>query len=242
MASKPGQPDAVFDPKSLPTFGPGSDLFNIDPGLTITKVNDTHLLVLNRYCVFRPQYLILTLDSYKRQTESLDETDLAAAWNVLQSMQSEHFVIFNCGPKAGCSRLHKHMQMFPKLDDFGLFPDQGYEESAAAPYKYFLARVDGALAERGDTASMLSETHKRLWFEARDMWATSGEDGTGHFPHNVVLTKQWVMVVPRRKCNINGATANAAGMMGTIWVSNQRQIDEFLTLGPANVLSQLGVS
>ncbi|OAG36679.1 hypothetical protein AYO21_09154 [Fonsecaea monophora] len=76
LASKPATADvtnnAAFE--HLPNYWPGSDLVDADPALTVTKVHGTHLLVLNRFAVFRPQYLILTLDSFRTHgqlTESL---------------------------------------------------------------------------------------------------------------------------------------------------------------------------
>jgi len=202
LASKPGHPDAVFDAQSMPTFGPESDLFDVDPGLTTTKVNSTHLLVLNRYCVFRPQYLILTLDSYNRQTEPLYAPDFAAAWNVLHSSQLEHFVIYNCGPEVGCSRLHMHMQIPPKPKNFVFFPDVRPKKRKLVPYRYCLQTLEDTLAKADNAAKVLSDSYQELWSDARNLWQNAGEVDTGYFPHNVVLTKDWLVVVPRRRYGI----------------------------------------
>ena len=74
-------------PKALaarPTsFGPGSDIANGHPDLLVQMPNDTHLLVINKFCIARPQLLLLTADSYRRRPKALSQADLAAAWTVL---------------------------------------------------------------------------------------------------------------------------------------------------------------
>ncbi|OQV01041.1 hypothetical protein CLAIMM_06458 [Cladophialophora immunda] len=135
LASKPATADATNNAafEQLPKYGPGSDLVDADPGVVVTKIHGTHLLVLNLFAVFRPQYLILTLDSFRRQTENLDKTDLSAAWRVLHHLSHEHFVMFNCGSEAGCSRLHKHMQVIPCSEGLTLFPDLETRDPRAFP-------------------------------------------------------------------------------------------------------------
>lgn len=237
--TKPGVPGAHFNPDSLPTFGPGSDIFEVDPDLNVSIINDTHRLVLNRYCVFRPQYLILTLDSYRRQTELLDESDLAAAWMALQSMKTDCFVIYNCGKEAGCSRLHKHLQMFPLPEEFTLFPDQ--HSFGSIPFKFSLSRVEGKQGN-GNTEmrKILYAEYQALVSKALDIISEPSRVSQDYFAHNVVLTKRWLMVIPRRKEAFQGASANAAGMCGMVWAATSQQVDKWLELGPANILSELG--
>lgn len=90
--------------KRSPGYVPGSD---IDvSGYEITYVNGTHLLMFNKFCMYRPHLLLLTKDGYRRQYEQLDLQDLQAVWNVLQSLNWRYFMFFNCGKDGGCSRLH----------------------------------------------------------------------------------------------------------------------------------------
>jgi ATP adenylyltransferase/5',5'''-P-1,P-4-tetraphosphate phosphorylase II len=244
LSAKPSKPGSTTDVAfaQLPKFGPGSDLVDADPELVVTKVSGTHLLVLNRYCVFRPQYLILTLDSFKRQTETLDEADLSAAWSVLQNMKTDHFIIFNCGPEAGCSRIHKHMQVIPRPTDFTLFPDKEGLDLSAVPFKYYIKRLSGQGKTSANLPYSLLETYKSLCTEARAAWQSSAKGKSEYLPHNMVLTKRWILVLPRRKCEVNGASANAAGMMGMVWVTNENQMDHWKEFGPAKVLAELGIA
>jgi ATP adenylyltransferase len=241
LASKPSTIGATENTGfgNVPKYGPGSDLADADPKLIVSKIHDTHLLVMNRFAVFRPQYLIITLDSFKRQTENLDRTDLAAAWAVMHALPDEHFIMFNCGNEAGCSRLHKHMQVIPCSKDLTLFPDQDGLEPADVPFKYFVRRIDSSTQALPDR---LHAMYHSLHREALQAWQSFSKTTTlEYFPHNVMLTKRWIMVVPRRRAEIAGASANAAGMMGMVWLTNPQQLDKWKEYGPARVLEELGV-
>ncbi|EXJ60268.1 hypothetical protein A1O7_04420 [Cladophialophora yegresii CBS 114405] len=240
LASKPATIGATENAgvDTVPKYGPGSDLADADPKLVVSKIRDTHLLVLNRFAVFRPQYLILTLDSFKRQTESLDRTDLAAAWTVMQALPDEHFVMYNCGSEAGCSRLHKHLQVIPCSNGLTMFPEQHGLDPMDIPFKYFIRPIDSSThASPGRLHAMYQTLHG----EAQQAWQSCTETTLEYFPHNVMLTKRWIMVVPRRRAAFQGASANAAGMMGMVWLTNAQQLDKWKEIGPARVLEELGV-
>lgn len=95
-----------------------------DPDFFLEHVGPSHTLILNKFCVVRPQYVLHTT-RYERQSDKLSALDLEAAWSVLSRLESEHIVIFNCGVEAGASQGHKHLQILPrpKREEFELFPD-----------------------------------------------------------------------------------------------------------------------
>ncbi|KAL2872291.1 uncharacterized protein BJX67DRAFT_2102 [Aspergillus lucknowensis] len=82
-------------------FGLGSDIGNGDPGVLIEAIHKTHVLVFDKFCIFRPQLLLLTSDSYRRQREPLALDDLAVACTVMTCLNRPLFPIYNCGPIAG---------------------------------------------------------------------------------------------------------------------------------------------
>lgn len=81
----------------------------------------------------------------QRQTAPLNRTDLEAAWTLLNVYERPHFVIYNCGKEAGSSRLHKHLQAFPRPEPpewFAVFDgDITDVETAKLPYRHFAARL-----------------------------------------------------------------------------------------------------
>jgi len=214
---------------------PGSD---IDvSGYDIMPVLGTHQLAFNKYSMYRPHFLLLTQNPYRRQFQSLGEEDMQAAWAVLAKMKHRYFVIYNCTEKAGCSRQHKHMQLIPRPENGSvLFPDRANSESSPAPFQYFLHQIEDPFTP----AKCLVEIYIGLLAQAKESLGISGD--IQPCPHNVVLMKEWMMVIPRTKADMDGASANAAGMLGMVWVAKEEEMDRWMRLGPAEVLAQVGVA
>ncbi|KAK5052542.1 hypothetical protein LTR84_002407 [Exophiala bonariae] len=234
--SRPGTPPQ--------TFGPGSDIGNAHPDLLVSTINDTHLVVMNKFPVFRPQLLLLTIDSFQRQHQPLSLADLQAAWTLLASTGNRFYVMFNGGFTAGASRHHKHLQVLPHPDApgldmswWGLFPDREQAMPVSSvPFIHFLHRF----SKPAVTALEVFDVYLRFLGDRRHVLALP--DDQVEVPHNVVITKRWIVVIPRSKENIDGTTANSAGMMGSVWLNNEQQLEKWIAQGPSWVLSQLGLS
>lgn len=211
-----------------------------DSRLKTAAVCNTHVLAFNRFCVFRPQYLLLTADSYRRQTELLDASDLKAAWAVLEALQTEHFAIYNCGPVAGCSRLHKHLQIFPASPDFTLFPDRADLDLDRVPFRFFWSRFEARDLSQSEGRARLYGVYQRLVVEAQAA-LDARQPSRDYFPHNVVLTRRWIVVIPRCKQTFHDLSANAAGMCGMVWTATREQVTRWREEGPTRVLSELGL-
>ncbi|KAL4870017.1 hypothetical protein BDV12DRAFT_166885 [Aspergillus spectabilis] len=218
-------------------FGPGSDIANDDPSMVIATIHETHLLVLNKFCMFRPQLLLLTSDSYRRQREPLGLEDLAAACTVLDALDWKPFVIYNGGSTAGASRQHKHLQVLPRPPR--LFPDQK-SKSKAVPYQYFLRYLHDIELQCPEGYAKLSEIYTELLAEAKQSLGDNLEDDS-YIPHNVALTRDWIIVIPRRNKDVGGVTANTAGMLGSVWLTSEAEMNEWKQVGPRKVLAGLGV-
>ncbi|KAL4783620.1 ATP adenylyltransferase-domain-containing protein [Aspergillus varians] len=243
LSRKPQNGDPVSgheDPNSKKPecFGPGSDIGNDDPALLLATIRDTHLLVLNKFCMFRPQLLLLTSNSYRRQREPLGLEDLEAACTVVNSLKAPQFVIYNCGPTAGASRQHKHLQVLPRPPR--LFPDN-QSDSKAVPYRYFLRYIQDIDIENPEGQRQLFEVYRDLLAEAKQSLGGDLEDNGGYIPHNVAFVKEWIIVIPRRNMNFQGITANTAGMLGSVWLTSEEQMNEWEQVGPTRALAELGV-
>ncbi|KAM7192415.1 ATP adenylyltransferase domain containing protein [Naviculisporaceae sp. PSN 640] len=288
MAQKPSYTNAdgslktsvevIAESKTMTGCKPGSDI-NVE-GYEVATLGcagaDGHILAFNKFPAARPHFLILTANGYRRQFEPLDERDLWAMWTVMGKFngygnygtnggktKQRHISFFNCGLKSGCSRLHKHMQVFPILaehkteleegeasEEFKLWPDiedpEFYEQ--VLPFTVAIARLN---EENGYmTRTRLLETYQSLLKEAEGYLGDSLEKqvyGDGHgecesaIPHNVLLDRNWMVVIPRRAAGWKGADCNAISMLGMNWVSSEEKIDQWARLGPAEVLKRVGV-
>jgi ATP adenylyltransferase/5',5'''-P-1,P-4-tetraphosphate phosphorylase II len=95
-----------------------------DPDFFLSHIGPSHTLILNKYSVVRPQYLLHT-NVFVPQADHLTEIDLAAAWNVLSRLDGKYLVIYNCGFEGGSSVGHKHLQILPRpgREEFEFFPN-----------------------------------------------------------------------------------------------------------------------
>lgn len=228
-------------------FGPGSDIVDDHPKILVQTINETHLLVLNKFPIFRPQLMLLTVDSYRRQTEPLTSEDIRAAWAILDGIGRKYYVLFNCTPTAGASRMHKHMQVIPHPmavneveDGFRFFPDlEASTQATEVPFKHFIEHFKGLPNEASSRDEQVFEIYSRLLAQTRAALSISPEDPV--CPHNVVLTQDWIILIPRRSKVFHGITANSAGMMGSVWLEKESEYDAWKARGPANVLAALGI-
>ncbi|MDI1485967.1 MAG: hypothetical protein OHK93_004156 [Ramalina farinacea] len=212
--------------------------------LHIGAVPPSHILDLNAYPVLRPSYLLLTNSSTHRQTSPLNVADVHAAWTAADRLESgshgvKYMVIYNCGREAGCSRSHKHMQLFPCPPDFVLFPDRTPDECLKVPYVYELVRLDPSSSRADDTTLQIFTAYRTCLQRAR---AVLGIEEGEHVPHNVVLVREWILVIPRRKGRVGGVSANAAGMMGLVWVASEEELEEWSRRGGFRLLGELGIA
>ncbi|KAJ5204229.1 uncharacterized protein N7498_005108 [Penicillium cinerascens] len=225
------------------SFGPGSDIANDHPDMCITMVNETHYLVMNKFPVFRPMLLLLTVDSYRRQHEPLVLDDIEAGWSVICGLNEEHYVFFNCGELAGCSREHKHLQVVPAPgrhegydEGFKFFPDD--DKQMAPRIVHFMQKFEELPGNRVEGGEHLLEVYQCLLQQAREALNISTDVPC---PHNFVLTKRWMVVIPRLAKEFHGFTANSPGMMGSVYIWTQEQLDAWKRIGPMNILRGLGL-
>ncbi|KAF1967710.1 hypothetical protein BU23DRAFT_286166 [Bimuria novae-zelandiae CBS 107.79] len=207
-----------------------------NPDFSLGKIGPNHKLILNKFCVIRPQFVLHTVEFEPQQTP-LSFADLDALWNVLSRLESEHIAIFNCGAEAGASMGHKHMQVLPHpgREEFELFLDvvelgSDIHVCANVPFQHAIQK----LSETADTDALVKiyqTLHNHL---------SLGQQS----PHNVILTNRWLMVVPRRRGRIGPdelLAANAAAMVGMVWVTEEREYELWTEGDPMRLLPEFGV-
>ncbi|RDL41005.1 uncharacterized protein BP5553_00984 [Venustampulla echinocandica] len=226
-------------------LGPGSDIYRSHPDQILGIINGTHILALNIYPVFRPQYLLLTCDSYRLQDEPLDLHDIKAVWEFLNVTTETYYAMYNCAEQSGCSRKHKHMQILPKpeainpdAEAFRFFPDVR-DRQIQVPYVYFLHYFYPLRKGQPMDSEAVFATYSNLLRQYRTMLGIA-EHAT--CAHNVLLTKEWIIVIPRRKGNYKGIMANATAMMGQPTVSSQELFKIWTDEGPVKCLGEFGIS
>ncbi|KXJ87165.1 hypothetical protein Micbo1qcDRAFT_167870 [Microdochium bolleyi] len=224
--------------------GKGGPFINPDPAFVVTHFGQTHTLLLNLRCIYRPMYVLHTR-LFAPQTDDLDPSDIDAAWSIMGKLAASpdagpQMMIYNCGVDAGSSQGHKHVQIFELSSQVVLFPSRAEStqeitsDIPEVPYEHYVLRL-----APGATSPQVHYTLQRLVDAAR--LARSSPGGSDWNDYNVVLTAEWVCVIPRRHAMVGTTGANGAAIVGLAWVRDQAERDSWDELGLTKHLAYLAV-
>lgn len=209
--------------------------------LRVGDIGERHFLLLNKFNVLAHHLLIVTTD-FEPQAALLDAGDFAALLACLREIDGLGF--YNGGTVAGSSQPHKHLQMVPLPLDGHPLPIDPLIEAArdAAPFRVPQFTFAHAAAWLGDASSIGAAdalgTYRRLLdaigIEPFDVAGAAHQSA----PYNLLVTRRWMLAVPRTASDVEGVAINALGFAGSLFVRDdaQRRIAE--TLGPMTLLAR----
>jgi len=71
------------------------------------------------------------------------------------------------------------------------------------------------------------------------------EEANESVPHNVMLTRDWVITIPRRAATVEdklkGHVVGCQGVLGSVWCAKEEQLEAWKEVGMGNVLRELGI-
>lgn len=209
-----------------------------DPELTVGPLGERHVGVLNKFPVIARHLLIVTRD-FEEQTAPLTPEDFEALAGVIGELGGLGF--YNGGTEAGASQRHKHLQWVPEPggdvapDAFAPSDDgrhaDGIIENAALPWRHRFVTL--AAPPSGPT---LGEAFARAC-AALDMQPRAGSMP----PYNLLVTRRWLLVVPRSREHHAGIPVNALGFAGSLFVRRPEQIEDVRELGPLRLLAAVAL-
>lgn len=231
------------------TGAPISPFLPPEEALTVGGITCTHIGVLNKFNVLDLHMLIVTR-GFEHQERLLTPADFQAAWQCLGEFDG--LVFYNGGRVAGASQPHKHLQLvpLPLTAGAGRLPLEPFIEDAAgatsgASARLGFAHVCATLPDRGsagpaDEALSLWRIY-RVLLERAAVGIRAGPDGERQAnPYNLLLTRRWMMLVPRRCECWQGVSVNALGFVGALLVRDASQLGALREAGVMAVLK--GVS
>lgn len=59
--------------------------------------------------------------------------------------------------------------------------------------------------------------------------------------YNLILVSEWIALIPRRRKGWGPFVANAANMVGSLWLTSEEQRDELLERPLLDMLAELGI-
>lgn len=204
-----------------------------DEDLFVAELSGTHVALLNKFNVLPFHLLIVTRD-FAEQEAALDASDFEALARGMAEIDSLGF--YNAGSRAGASQRHKHLQLVPVPLGAGpertpldrvLDPARG--EVAVLPFRHALAGLESALwNEPARAAAALLERYgelrTRLGLERAPR------------PYNLLVTRAWMLLVPRSRESFESIEVNALGFAGALLVRSRGELDALRRLGPLAVL------
>jgi ATP adenylyltransferase len=181
------------------------------------------------------------------QRALLTPRDMEALWRCLAEYPSLGF--YNGGAEAGASQSHKHLQVVP----LPLAP-----EGPSVPIEPLVARAVNAGTAGIATLPAFDFPHAfaRLGgdagvAQARAVWDTYGElmgfvglrapsdseeTELQSVPYCLVITREWMLVVPRSREHFGTVSINSLGYAGALLVRNEEELQVIRDAGPLAAL------
>lgn len=190
--------------------------------LFVAELSPTHVCLLNKFPVVEPHLLVVTR-AFEDQEDPVGRADFEALALCLREIDGLGF--YNAGAAAGASQRHKHLQLVtPPL---GPGPARAPVEALLArsglPFEHALARLDGEGA-----AKLLAVHH--------DLLDALGLPRAAPGPYNLLVTRGWMLVVPRTREHFASISVNALGFAGSFYVRDRAELALLRERGPLEVL------
>ena len=191
-----------------------------DPALFVADLSATHFALLNKYNVIERHLLVVTRAAIEQEAP-LDAADFEALAQCMEGAQTLGF--YNGGGGAGASHRHKHLQVVPlplAAKGRAIPMEALIEEGAALPFPHALRTLAADF-----TAADLLDRYLALRHEL-------GTPGA----YNLLVTRAWMLMVPRTRPAFEGIDINALGFAGSIFVKDDACMGVLERAGPMELL------
>jgi ATP adenylyltransferase len=229
-------PDSKPDRATPAGVRPPNPFLPPDPGLVVGSLSATHVCVLNKYPVVAGHLLVVSRE-FEPQQGLPTPADLAALWILLEQIDGLGF--YNSDDTAGASQPHKHLQLVPPLDPGRKVPVEPLLDRATTrpgllpelPFAHAAQRLEALPRQAtgaGEALAGIAAGLRDASFPAREA------------SHNLLLTRDWMLLVPRSRSYWTDVSVNALGFAGSLVVSGATALAQVRRLGPIQVLKEVG--
>lgn len=221
-----------------------------DPDLFVAEISATHVALLNKFNVVDHHLLIVTR-AFEDQEMLLTREDCAALLIGLAEIDGLGF--YNAGPAAGASQRHKHLQLIPlPASPEPRLPIEPLLRSVrmagtigtvpGLPFLHAYAPMDPDWIEprRDGASSLLARYRALLRAVSVSVEATAG-GAAPSAPYNLLVTRQWLLLVPRSEEYFEGISINALGFAGALLAKDAAQLAILRKHGPMTALQRVAL-
>jgi sulfate adenylyltransferase (ADP) / ATP adenylyltransferase len=238
--------EALAGKETAKARSPANPFLPYDPGLFVAPISPTHVALLNKFNVVEHHVLIVTR-AFEDQRSQLTQKDCEALLIALTEIDGLAF--YNAGPEAGASQPHKHLQLVPR-EAIGPLPIEpllrvpqvdGFVGTVPRlPFRHAYAPMDADWTnpEKVSGAS-LHACYRRLLQAAGLPADPATGSHTFTAPYNLLVTRKWMVLVPRVQECFEGISINALGFAGALLVKDRQQLATLRRAGPIAALRQV---
>jgi ATP adenylyltransferase len=218
--------------------------------LFVADLSETHLCLLNKYNVVDHHLLVITR-AFEEQDNLLTFSDFIALWRCLVEIDGLGF--YNGGEAAGASQRHKHLQLLP----YPLMPDgtslpiadvlatadyhQGIGTVPNLPFQHGLIQLDWQANTLAETMAQRSLEAYHQLLNTLNIKGKQGLTGQQTHPYNLLITREWILIVPRSQHVYENIQVNSLGIGGAMLVRNREELEHLKKISPFQVLKAVTV-
>jgi len=214
-----------------------------DPDLFVAPISPTHIALLNKFNVIEHHLLVVTR-AFEDQRCQLTQKDCEALLIVLTEIDG--LVFYNAGAEAGASQSHKHLQLLP-VDTLAPLPIEPLLRFAQVegmvgtvprlPFRHSFAPMDCDWTNpEKDSGASLHACYRKLLDAAGLSVDASVGSHSPTAPYNLLMTRKWMLLVPRSREFFEGISINALGFAGLFLVKDVQQLAKLRRFGPMTAL------
>ena len=212
--------------------------------LFVAELTETHLCLLNKYNVVDNHLLIITR-AFAEQETLLDLDDFTALWTSLA--QVEGLAFYNAGKDAGASVKHKHLQLIPTDKNLEL-PIEPIIKKANSntnnvpefPFLHAFSQLNFNWQKSLHRSAEKTLAIYNKLLEGVNIYSKEGNRQS--HPYNFLMTREWMLIVPREREFYRSISINSLGFAGALLVRDREQLELVKEVSPLNILKAVARS
>jgi len=222
-----------------------------DRDLYVADISATHVCLLNKFNVIDHHLLIVTRE-FEEQERLLNRDDFEALWTCMAEFDGLAF--YNGGGVAGASQRHKHLQMVPlplvptgpKVPVDPVIGQAVFNgPTGVAPgfsFVHSIARVEPQWTQSpAQAAAATLELYRTMLADVSLPVERTGTDGIQLGPYNLLISREWMLLLPRSAESHRTIAVNSLGFAGSMFVRDEQQLEILRALGPMTILRNVAV-
>jgi ATP adenylyltransferase len=233
------------DPFALPGSPKANPFLPYEQELFVAELPPSHVCLLNKFNVVEHHLLVVTR-AFEEQEALLTFDDFQALWLCLEQIDGLGF--YNAGEIAGASQQHKHLQLvpLPLAPDGPTVPIQPALDGApqdgtigtctALPFPHSFVHAPWRTEPYGNRAESTQSAYLDLLRALALLPSSAPLPPSATAPYNLLVTRDWMLLVPRSQEHVERISINALGFAGALLVRTPKDLARLKSLGPMSIL------